>query len=34
MTEQELSVLTEQVHAVVDQFAKGLEDIGVASIRR
>jgi len=28
MTAQEVSALTEQAHAVVDQFAKGLEDIG------
>ncbi|MBO0718663.1 MAG: DUF1622 domain-containing protein, partial [Rhizobiales bacterium] len=32
MTEQEVSVLTEQAHAVVDQFAKALELVGVAII--
>jgi hypothetical protein len=34
MTAQEVSLLTEQAHAVVDQFAKVLERVGVASIRR
>jgi hypothetical protein len=34
MTAQEDSVLTEQAHALVDQFAKVLERVSVASIRR
>jgi hypothetical protein len=32
VTAQEISVLTEQAHAVVDQFAKMLELAGVAII--
>jgi uncharacterized membrane protein len=32
VTEQEVSVLTEQAHAVVDQFAKVLELAGVTII--